>query len=187
MVRHGETDWNAAGKLQGQEDIPLNLHGHAQAKCAGLYLRQWQWDLLVSSHLSRATETARIIGQHIQIELTHQMAVFAERDYGRASGMTTAEIAAAFPKGAIPGAESRATVQNRVMQGLETLVESYPNRRIIVVAHGGVINAALARLSNGEIGSGKSILQNACVNMFRFNTKGWEIEFYNSVDHLLPV
>ncbi|MET0318796.1 MAG: histidine phosphatase family protein, partial [Rhodococcus fascians] len=70
LVRHGETDWNLHGRLQGSSDIPLNDTGRAQAREAVYELSDHSWDLLVSSPLSRAAETADIIGSHLGISRT---------------------------------------------------------------------------------------------------------------------
>ena len=192
LVRHGETDWNATGRFQGQEDTPLNANGRRQAQLAGEHLRRETWDALIASPLSRARDTAGIIGQAVGLPLSQQMEQFMERDYGQASGLTQAEMTARFPNGDIPGLEPRPAVQARGMQGLRLLTQSHPGQRIIVVAHGGLINAILKEISNGEIGSGKTQLANACISLVR-HTQGaltddeggaWDLEFYNYTDHL---
>lgn len=70
------------------------------------------------------------------------------------------------------------------MTGLEKINKKFPNKRILLVAHGAVINAILAEISNGEIGSGKTILMNGCISNIRFKEKTWEIQNYNQVRHL---
>src|SRR6056297_2314192 len=65
LVRHGETDWNLRGLVQGSTDIPLNERGYSQARAAGAYLAGEQWDYLYASPLSRAHKTAVTIGGEI--------------------------------------------------------------------------------------------------------------------------
>ncbi|MEX1018272.1 MAG: histidine phosphatase family protein [Litorilinea sp.] len=189
LVRHGETDWNAEGRLQGQEDTPLNATGRAQAVRAGVYLRDWAWDILVSSSLARARDTAHHIGQAVGLSLHAELPQFMERDYGAAAGMTPAQMQAAFPDGEIPGLESQPDLQDRIMAGLNYVAHTYAHQRVIVVAHGGTINAALARLTNGEIGSGKTQLGNACISLFQHGLlqngeNAWVIDYYNYQGHL---
>lgn len=92
LVRHGETEWNTVGKLQDRENIKLNKNGIQQAEKCGLYLREKQWDIIISSPLSRAKHTAEIINTYMLIPVDLiEMDNFIERDYGMASGLTTEE------------------------------------------------------------------------------------------------
>ncbi|MGH2534811.1 MAG: histidine phosphatase family protein [Thermomicrobiales bacterium] len=184
FVRHGETDWNAAGRFQGQEDIPLNARGRVQAHKSGAHLRGESWDILVSSPLGRAWETARIIGEQIGLTEIVPEPAFVERDYGSAAGLTWPEVHAAFPNGHIPDAESREALRERCMPALHALAEAHPGKRLLVVAHGGVINAMLAAVSNGAIGSGKTVLNNACLCLFTHGAGGWGVVSFNEVGHL---
>lgn len=202
LVRHGETEWNRAGKVQGREDTALNRAGREQALCAGIYLQQWPWDRIVTSPLRRARDTARIIAEQLGMDVDQEMVDLIERDYGESSGLTLDEIEARFPNRSAAGIEPRAALQARVMRGLETIVRETPGQRVLAVAHGGVINAILAELSGGIIGSGKTVLHNACLSTIHYaftpnahsrnehsrNEDGiWEIENYNRTDHLSDV
>lgn len=70
------------------------------------------------------------------------------------------------------------------MIGLEKIIQSYKCRRVILVAHGAVINAILAQLSNGKVGSGKTKLINACISNIDFSQDTWNIRDFNQVTHL---
>ena len=184
LVRHGETDWNTEGRLQGREDVPLNERGWDQAaRCAVLLAREG-WDIIVTSPLSRAAQTGRIIADRLGIGVVLVMEEFIERDYGAAAGLTPREREERFPSGEWPRLESRELVTTRCRAGLSALAERYPRRRIVVVSHGAAINAILADLSGGEIGSGKTVLANACLSLVRFHSDAWAIESYNVVSHL---
>ncbi|MEK3822253.1 histidine phosphatase family protein [Cytobacillus sp. FSL W8-0315] len=183
LVRHGETDWNSFGKLQGRTDIPLNSNGINQARECGKFLASANWDLIVTSPLQRAKQSAEIISSLINIPI-YEMADFLERDYGDAEGMTVKERTVAFPDKNYPNQENRNSLNKRVMIGLEKIIQSYKCRRVILVAHGAVINAILAQLSNGKVGSGKTKLKNACISNINFSQDTWNIRDFNQVTHL---
>ena len=179
LIRHGETDWNCQRRLQGREDIELNENGRKQAVGCIEYLRQSNWDIIATSPLKRAKETAKIISDGLGIDEVHEVEAFIERDYGSAAGLFPEERKLRFPDGIIYDQEDREILNNRVIEGLNTVAKRFKNKNIIVVSHGGVINAILAVLSKGEIGSGKTRLKNACVNILKFNGEKWIIELYN--------
>jgi uncharacterized phosphatase len=179
LVRHGETDWNKLEKTQGREDIKLNRKGIVQAsKCAEL-LKTAQWDVIVTSPLKRAKTTAQIISGYLGIAKIDEIYDFIERDYGKASGTTPQERAEMFSEGVIEGQEDWNLLKDRAMQALETVVNRYKGKRIIIVSHKGVINAILSEISHGEIGTGKTMLANGSISILKNNGSKWSIELYN--------
>src|SRR5699024_5003755 len=109
---------------------------------------------------------------------------FVERYFGDAQGMTKLERLTEFPDGNYPNLESRESVKSRVMSGLHKITENYPNKSVLLVAHGAVINSILATISNGKIGSGKTRLINACISNVHFDQEQWGVEAYNQISHL---
>ena len=184
LVRHGETDWNKEGRLQGQTDIPLNKTGRAQAASCADYLRGKNYEMIMTSPLLRAKQTANIIAEKMDLPVL-EMSEFMERSYGNVEGMTADERIALFPDGVFPNQESRECLTNRVLGGLQRIQQEQQAHKIILVAHGSVINAILAALSNNEIGSGKTILANACLTDIYFTNGNWSIKTYNQTQHLL--
>lgn len=185
LVRHGETEWNALGKLQGREDVDLTARGAEQAVLTSKYLeRRTSWNVIMSSPLTRAKKTAEIISDHLHTDPVIFLDDLIERDLGIASGMSRAEIAERFPDGEIPGQEPLAFVQTRMMKTLEYATQRYSGQNIIMVSHGAAINALLSQLSDGKIGTGKMILQNACLNFVSNHDGKWSIEMYNFTNHL---
>ena len=178
-VRHGETAWNVARRLQGQEDIPLNDHGRRQAQAVGRYLKAFAWDAMVSSPLLRAWETAEIIAQAAGLQPPVAMAEIIERNYGRASGLTPEERAQQFADGAAPDIEPLEAMRDRVSQALNQLRLGYPHQRVVIVSHGGTINTVLWLASNGRIGTGKTVLANASISVIRDQGAAWKIECFN--------
>lgn len=90
FIRHGQTDWNKQGRLQGKTDIPLNDTGRKQAEACGKFLNAADYDVLICSPLQRAKETAQIINLHLILPLI-EMDDFKERSFGDAEGMTMEE------------------------------------------------------------------------------------------------
>ena len=179
LVRHGETDWNRAGRLQGREDIPLNHTGLRQAAEAARYLAKEPWAVVIASSLLRAKQTAQIIADALGSSAVTTNVRFIERDYGEASGLNEEQRARRFPNGRYEGMEPWDALYKRVWDGLRLVTEQYRDQNVIIVSHGGVINALLAALSNHVIGSGKNRLQNGCVNMLRYENGEYRIVFYN--------
>ncbi|HEU4807784.1 MAG TPA: histidine phosphatase family protein [Homoserinimonas sp.] len=144
LVRHGETDWNRARRIQGTTDIQLNETGREQARATGRLLARRHWDGIVTSPLSRAAETARIIAEELGLPEPTILDALAERNYGEAEGLTGDELLTRFPGDTpVAGREPRSAVADRVMPTLVDLAEQDAERSIIVVSHGGVIRTVL--------------------------------------------
>lgn len=159
-IRHGETDWNREGRLQGQRDIPLNANGRAQARHCGEILR----DLLarepgvtpdfVASPLERARETMELVrrglGLDPQAYSTDQR--LAEIAFGRWEGSTIPELRRTSPEAVAarerdkwrfvpPGGESYLQMSQRVRGWYDAL-----KRDTVAIAHGGVLRGLMAQL-----------------------------------------
>lgn len=165
LVRHGETDWNRERRIQGSTDIPLNDTGRDQARATGALLASRRWTALVASPLSRASETARLIGAEVGLGEPELEPRIAERDYGQAEGLTGPEIDAMFPDGAdVPGREPREAVAERAVAALHDLAARHPGEAVIVVAHGGVIRSVLETVAPGRH---REPITNGSVHSFR--------------------
>lgn len=151
LLRHGQTDWNLAGRFQGQSDIPLNETGRAQAQALGARLAGQPFDARYTSDLARAIETA-------QIALPQKPAIpdsrLREISFGAWEGLTYPEIQQAFPAQvaaweadvfhiAPPGGESLALLAKRVGEFLNHLQNTHTGQNILLVAHGGVFQVML--------------------------------------------
>lgn len=157
FVRHGETDWNAQGRMQGQQNIPLNATGRFQAERAGRVLSRLVpqpelLDYLVSPML-RTLETSEIMLRTIGLdpEICRKEPRLKELTFGRWEGMTWKEVRAVDPEmaaqrekdkwGLIPpgGGESYAMLAERIRPVFEKL-----ERDTVMISHGGVARAVLA-------------------------------------------
>ncbi|MGE7906456.1 histidine phosphatase family protein [Peribacillus sp. NPDC094092] len=183
LVRHGQTDWNALGKLQGQTDIPLNELGKLQARQCGEFLSKDEWDVIISSPLKRARETADIISHYMEVPVIEKVE-FIEKNFGVAEGMTAAEREAAFVNKEYPGQENQDALRKRLMNGLQEIQNEYPGKKAILVAHGAVIHFILRLMSNESIVSNEMRLFNACLSTIRFEVDSWIIDDFNQVKHL---
>ena len=163
LVRHGETDWNRSLRIQGSTDIPLNDFGREQAAITGRLLARRAWDGLFASPLSRARETAAIIGHEIDIDEIGIVDAIAERNYGEAEGLDWEQIERMFPGDTpVPGRETHEEVAERAVPALIELGRVHQGEALVVVSHGGVIRSVLnvvdpgvshGRISNGSIHS----------------------------------
>ena len=183
FVRHGETDWNALGKIQGQTDIPLNERGINQAFECGQELKKKSWDYLVTSPLKRAKQTAEIINQELGLDLV-EMDQFKEKYFGEAEGMKKEDRSKKFPDRIYPNQEPARDLHDRIFGGLAVIQERYQQKNVLVVAHGGVINAILSVLSNQKAGSGITNLTNGSITTIHFKNGEWDIKQMNQIQHL---
>ena len=144
VVRHGQSEWNAAGRWQGRADPPLTIEGRGQAAAAARVLGSF--DAVISSPLQRAAETAAIIVEHLGIGPVLTEPDLMERDAGEWQGLTRAEIEMDWPgfleQGKRPPAyEPDGVMLDRVLGALRRVADRAREAggEFLVVAHGGVV------------------------------------------------
>lgn len=184
LVRHGETDWNFSRRYQGWADIPLNDLGLRQAELVARTIAGEQWDAIVSSPLSRAMQTARAIAAASAIESIEEESDLRERGYGEAEGLTLEEREARWPGAEWPGLEPWDVMADRVMAAFDRIVARHAGRRVLVVCHGGVINAVLATVSGGEYGTEVTIILNTARTTLIHDGTVWSVETVTDASHL---
>lgn len=146
LVRHGQTDWNKEKRFQGQRDLPLNNTGIEQALTLAASLKDHAFDVIYSSDLSRARQTAEILAGQVNAPL-HLEPRLRERKYGIFEGCLYPEIDRRFPREAEarrkdpvhytpPGGESLSDVVTRVTQAAADIAGHHPSGRILLVSHG---------------------------------------------------
>ncbi|WP_207456897.1 histidine phosphatase family protein [Herbiconiux sp. SYSU D00978] len=167
LVRHGETDWNRAGRIQGSTDIPLNDLGREQAAAAGELLTRRTVDAVYSSPLSRAAETADIIAARLGLGAPGRRRELAERNYGDAEGLTQQELEARFPDGRVPGRESRRQVAHRALRALRELAARHEGSTLVVATHGGVIRSILHATAPDDLAHSGQRIPNGSIHTFR--------------------
>ncbi|WP_067881846.1 histidine phosphatase family protein [Agromyces aureus] len=165
LVRHGETDWNVQRRIQGATDIPLNDAGRAQASAVASGLARGRWDGLYSSTLSRAVETAQIIGGRLGLPEPVQLTTLAERSYGVLEGLDHGGRAAVEAQAAtIDGLEPRSAVIARARAALVEIAAAHPGGEVVVVTHGGVIHALMLDLSDWTFPTPDYVIGNGSVH-----------------------
>ncbi len=173
IVRHGETEWNRIRRIQGASDIPLNDTGRAQAAAVAEILAAHTFDLIVSSPLSRALETATIIATRLSMPGPLIDPGIVERNYGDAEGSNSEDLASRYPAGTeIPGQESREEVTKRSIQVLQDLALRHPEADILLVAHGGVIRSVVEYAAPGLH---NEPISNCSVHSFRYDQGSLEL------------
>ncbi len=198
VVRHGETEWNVAGRVQGQLDSALTPSGRAQAVAIARRVATEPFDLIVSSDLGRAMDTARCIAAHRAIPVIPDARI-RERHFGVGQGHTYEELDLKWPnvftRGGrtdpdivVPDGETRRQFQERVCGAFEALAREHDGRRIVVVCHGGVL-AALYRIINGIalVEPHRIPIANASYNAIAFEAPAWAIEAWGDTAHLPDV
>jgi uncharacterized phosphatase len=174
LVRHGQTDWNLNGLMQGRTDIPLNATGRAQAGAAAALLDRAEWDVVVSSTLGRARETAEILARGLGLPVAGAYDDLVEQDFGAAEGTLVAEIDARWPGRAFPRKEADEHVGPRGIRALERIAAEHHGARVLAVAHGTLIRHVLAELS-GHDARHYPRLDNLAISEVRRTDAAWQV------------
>ncbi|SIS63334.1 histidine phosphatase family protein [Alicyclobacillus vulcanalis] len=141
LVRHGETDWNVEGRVQGWTDVPLNEVGRQQADRLADWLKSVHVDHIYSSDLERALETARRVSRATQAPITVRPCL-REHYFGQAEGLLRSESLRRFPNGA-PDREPPEKATERIVKCLKDIAKHHPQGRVVIATHGGVVRTLL--------------------------------------------
>ena len=149
ITRHGQTNWNVLKKIQGQTDIELNDNGKMQAIEAGKVLKNEKIDLIITSPLKRAKETAEIINKNFNVSIIEDKRLM-ERNFGEFEGTTKEErtkLKESYPEindiwnynknVTIDTVETMQELFDRVYKFFDEIKEIYKEKDILIVTHGG--------------------------------------------------
>ena len=173
IVRHGETDANKKGYVQGWSNDPLNENGHTLAEITGRGMRGIHFDCCISSSLIRAKETAEIIlresGNDVSIKIDDRL---KEMNFGRFEGMSIKEenVVSFLKKPTVdyrfPGGESIAEVMERTQAFLKELIAKDDDRTYLVSTHGCALRSMLNYLYEDPLDYWHGhVPYNCCVNI----------------------
>lgn len=187
LIRHGLTDWNVEGRIQGQSDIPLNDEGRRQADMLGDRLLQepYHWDYCITSSLSRAAETGRIIAGKLGIPLLEPDDRIRERAYGQVEGLTAAQREEKWGKDwnqLSLGQEKDEQLQARALDFMEEIAARYPKKNILVISHGGFLAQLYIALYKDKF---SERLGNLSLTILEKKDQDWNPLLYNCTRHLL--
>lgn len=173
FLRHGRTEANRLGIIQGHKDVPLDEEGRRQAAAAGALLRDagLRPARIVASDLSRAAETARIVAAALDVEVSAYDPGLRERSFGPIEGSSARHLAWTDDPA---GAESVADFVARCGAALQ---RHLTQEGVLVVAHGGVLRAAAALL---RVPLAEEARANAVPLRFARETAAWRLEFLSA-------
>ena len=195
LVRHGETGWNATGRIQGHLDIPLNATGRAQAAAIGERLGGEAFDTILSSDLERALQTAIPIVRRSRQAIVRDVRL-RERHLGVLQGLTGEEAALRHPEswGAfrsrnaqarLEGGETLCEFSQRVVRLIESLLSAHAGSKLLLVTHGGVLDAVYRYTTKMPIDAPRSFpIYNTSVNVLRHRGGIWTMDTWGDFSHL---
>ena len=197
-VRHGETEWNLIEKQQGHLNSPLTDEGIRQAHYLADELTNRNIDVLYSSDLGRALQTAEIIAAKLSLDV-HTDPRLRERHLGSMQGLTRKQFAEKFPDEAekfnthdpdyiLPGGESTRQQHHRCIECAEDIAKRQIGKRILVVTHGGVLKSFFYKATNTPLTEPRHFsLFNGSINSFSITHNQWRLDTWGELRHLKDI
>jgi probable phosphoglycerate mutase len=196
LVRHGETEWNREGRIQGyRADSPLTANGQTQARLLAERMANERVRTLHSSDSGRARQTAKPIAAAVELEVLYDDAL-RERNYGIFEGRTYGEIERDYPEDfrkfrsrdpryCPPEGETVLQFRDRIVAALERVASRAGGGCAAVVTHGGVLGILYRHATGMPLDSRRTYtLHNASVNRFAYDGTRWSLEVWGDVSHL---
>ncbi len=182
FLRHGETQWNRLKKIQGSCNSPLTEKGHKHIHNWLYTLKKYKWDRIFASDLGRVKETVAILNEELHLPV-HFDARLREQAWGEWEGYTipyihshfSRELAERIGRGwlfAAPGGETRLAVKDRVMEALLAAHTWWPEQKILIVCHQGVIKSTLYHITGRKfLPEEDPLLKHNRLHIINFTTK----------------
>jgi len=195
LARHGETEWNTRGVMQGHLDSPLTPTGIEQAQILGRRIARIRPDHIYSSDLGRAHETAKIITRyypkpiHLEPGLREKnIGIFQSHDW-RTIKQKFADVyrdfAAADPDYAIPDGESYNQFIRRLVTALEQIAVRHPGEQILIVSHGGIVSAFFRHILGIPLSAPRRYrLKNTSITRIILENGEWFLDTFGDTSHL---
>lgn len=195
VVRHGQTEWNVAGRIQGHSDSPLTALGIRQAEALAARLVGEHFDHIFASDLGRARHTAELLVPN-HIANIHWVPGLRERAFGVAEGSSYGQIAGQHPQMfsreketdpdyAPEGGESRQQHLDRVRRTIREIASAHPGHRMLLVTHGGVLSCIYRWLHGVPAAAPHPIdIPNVGYNSIVEQGGDWSVEVWGDVSHL---
>lgn len=198
FIRHGETDWNVARRIQGQTDIPLNETGRSQALAMAFNAAHYAFSAVYSSDLERARETAKMLAEKRGLEVG-TTPLLRERHFGIFQGLTAEEGLHRNPAAHacyeardldydFASGESLLQFADRVTAAVAYLTQHHRNQTIAAVTHAGVLDILYRKATGRPLQPARDFaVPNCALNWFRFDENGWHLEAWDDHHHLARV
>jgi broad specificity phosphatase PhoE len=179
LLRHGQTDWNINFLLQGVTDIPMNRTGIDQIRLAAKAIRREDWDVVLTSPLDRARQTAEIIQSELGFDSVIEEQLLIERSFGEAEGLSHEQWRQKYANlDHIPGGESRTELAERSQLLLDNVASNFAGKRVLAVSHGALIRTLIAIASKYELPRDGERLGNASLNIVGHQQQKWRVIDY---------
>ncbi|HHV46691.1 MAG TPA: histidine phosphatase family protein [Tissierellia bacterium] len=197
LARHGESQWNILKMIQGQKDVPLTEKGINQAKLLGKRLKGEKIKKIYSSDLLRAYETAKIVGEIINVEVI-ALKEFREINFGIWEGMSNDELYKYYEeeyelwlrnpeKLILEGAETLYDLQKRAISGINKIINTKDSsiNNILIVSHSATIKAIILGLLDMDISHYKNLaLDNVSLSIIEFRKYNNVLKLFNDTSHV---
>ena len=195
LIRHGETAWNAEGRVQGQLDIPLSPTGLAQAKAVAAALKGESFDAIYSSDLVRVRQTAQPSADQFKKSVLLDERL-RERHYGVFQSITYVEAKERFPEDYarfrakdldfdFETGESLRGFDERVLVFFRELLEAKKGQSLLIFTHGGVLEIVYRHATGRGLTTPRDFeIPNAALNRVTFSGGKWQVDAWADVHHL---
>jgi 2,3-bisphosphoglycerate-dependent phosphoglycerate mutase len=194
IVRHGETAWNAEGRVQGQLDIALSKVGRAQARALAEVLAGGRFAALYCSDLARVQQTAQPAAERLRLPVSLDMRL-RERHYGVFQGLTYAEARQRLPEDyarfkakevdyAFGSGESLREFSARALACIEELAARHAGQEALVFTHGGVLEMVYRHATGRGLSTPRDFeIPNAALNVVQVG-EAWRVFSWADIQHL---
>jgi probable phosphoglycerate mutase len=195
IIRHGETDWNAGRRIQGQIDVPLSAVGHAQARATANVLAREDFAAIYSSDLARARQTAEATAHLARLPM-HATPELRERHYGIFQGLTYPEAEARHPEAyarhkardphfAPEGGESLLDLAARIGAICGAIARRHAGEAVALFTHGGVLDIVHRQATGRPLDTPRDFsIPNCGINWFDVANGCWTLLSWAEREHL---
>lgn len=195
LLRHGQSEWNVLHKVQGQEDTALTERGIEQAGMAAERLKDEKIDIIYSSDLRRAYDTAEIVGNKLNLDV-NKLESIREVHFGVWQGLDLDTIKKEHgddyklwrtePHNLnIKDAENLHTLRDRVLKDIQNLVSENPGKKILLVSHGAAIKALILGILDIDISKyNKLTVGNVGLSIIEYREFSPVIKVLNDTNHV---
>ncbi|KIL43262.1 histidine phosphatase family protein [Jeotgalibacillus campisalis] len=188
LIRHGVTEWNRSGRAQGHTDIPLSEEGIEQARRVAerIASEDETWDLIISSDLSRARQTAEAIAKELGLQKPIQDDRIREMHLGEIEGLTIEDRVTRWGdnwREQELGIETKDTVAQRGAAFIEEILTQHKGKKILIVSHGGLIGLTLKHLLPEQFT--ETLLENTSLTILKHDETKWDCSLFNCSKHLV--